>query len=216
MRGLVAASLMLLLLTLAAEAQEAAIGFCALDQTLDFKTAKAGNTVALHLTRDLEVNGKTVMPRGTALLATVVEARDGNAVSIGLDKAKPKNGQEVPLMGIIAAVATPPRDLSDDPFYSMSHSVEPTQRTANAPMTSSANSGAAVQTDQLETRKRSQVEPAGGLQRSHRDRWTQAELGPRQGSSDHCDDRQEEELQAAERDRGPVAHGAAAHVAPSR
>jgi hypothetical protein len=145
MRRIIAVPLMLLLLTLAGAAQQAAVGFCTLDQTLDFKMAKAGDKIALHLTRDLVVNEKTVMPRGTALSATVVDAKDGNAVSIVLGKATPKPGQDVPLMGIIAAVATPPDDLSGDPFYSMNHSSEPTQRTGNA-ATSVASSGAAVQT----------------------------------------------------------------------
>jgi hypothetical protein len=146
MRRIIAVPVMLLLLTLAAGAQQAAMAFCALDQTVDFKIAKAGDKIALHLARDLVVNGKTLMPRGTALSATVVDAKDGNTVSIVLDKATPKSGQEVPLMGIIAAVATPPGDLTEDPFYSMNHSNEPTQRTGNAAATSVASSGATVQT----------------------------------------------------------------------
>lgn len=155
MRRIIAVPFMLLLLTLAAGAQQqAAIGFCTLDQTLDFKMAKAGDKIALHLTRDLVVNGKTLMPHGTALSATVVDAKDGNAVSIVLDKATPKPGQDVPLMGIIAAVATPPGDLTGDPFYAMNHSTEPTQRTGNLPATSVASSGAAVQTAQLERENR--------------------------------------------------------------
>ena len=36
------------------------------------------------------------MPRGTALSATVVDAKDGNTVSIVLDKATPQPGQEWP------------------------------------------------------------------------------------------------------------------------
>ena len=75
--------------TLAAAAQQAAIGFCALDKTLDFKTAKAGDKIALHLTRDLVVKGKTLLPHGTALSATVADVKDGNTVSIVLDKATP-------------------------------------------------------------------------------------------------------------------------------
>ena len=141
--------LILVLFTLAAGAQQAAIGFCALDQTLDFKTAKAGDKITLHLTRDLVVSGKAVLARGTALSATVVEAKDGNAVSIALDSARIKTGQEVPLMGIIAAVATPPTSLTDDPFYAMNRAAEPTQRTENSGITSSASSGAAVQTAML-------------------------------------------------------------------
>jgi hypothetical protein len=149
MRRIIAVSFMLLLLTLAAAAQHAAIGFCALNQTLDFKTAKAGDKIALHLTRDLVVDGKTLLPRGAALSATVVEAKDGNALSLVLDKATLKTGQEVPLMGIIAAVAAPPGDLSSDPFYSMNRSAEVTQRTGNASVSSQASSGAAVQTAKL-------------------------------------------------------------------
>jgi hypothetical protein len=146
MSRIIAVSFMLLLLTLPGAAQQAAIGFCTLDQTVDFKIAKAGDKLALHLTRDLAVNGKILIPHGTALSATVVDAKNENEVSIVLDKATPKSGQDVPLMGIIAAVATPPDDLSGDPLYSMNHSAEPTQRTGNAALTSSASSGAAVQT----------------------------------------------------------------------
>jgi hypothetical protein len=149
MRRIIAVPLMLLVLTLAAGAQQAALGFCVLDQTLDFKMAKAGDKIALHLARDLVVNGKTLLPRSAALTATVVDAKNGNAVSIVLDKATAKPGQDVPLMGIIAAVAAPPDDLSQDPFYSMNHSTEPTQRTGNAASTSLATSGAAVQTAKL-------------------------------------------------------------------
>jgi hypothetical protein len=149
MRRTIAVASMLLLFNLVATAQQAAIGFCALDKTLEFKTAKAGDKISLHLTRDLVVNGKTLMPRGTPLIATVVDAKDGNALSIVLEKATPASGKEVPLMGIVAAVATPPQDLSDDAFYGMNHSNEPSQRTGNASATSSAGSGAAVQTAML-------------------------------------------------------------------
>ncbi|HZD93723.1 MAG TPA: hypothetical protein VE133_05675 [Candidatus Sulfotelmatobacter sp.] len=158
-RRIIAVPLMLLLLTLTAGAQHAAMAFCALDQTVDFKTAKAGDRVALHLARDLVVNGKTLLPRGTVLSATVVDAKAGNTVSIVLDKATPKPGQEVPLMGIIAAVATPPGELTGDPFYSMNHSNEPTQRTGNA-TASVATSGATVQTAIL----KHEADPKSNLQ----------------------------------------------------
>jgi len=160
MRRCIAIPLMLLLLTLAAGGQQAAIGFCALDQTLDFKIARAGDTIALHLTRDLVVNGKTLMPRGTALSVTVVDAKNGNAVSIVLDKAKPKPGQDIPLMGIIAAVASPPGDLTEDQLYSMNRSSELTQRSGNTAITSLASSGAAAQTAIL----KGQNDPKSNLQ----------------------------------------------------
>ena len=149
MRRIIAVSSIVILSSLAAAAQQAAIGFCTLDHTLDFKTAAVGDKIALHLTRDLVFNGKTLLPHGTALNATVVDVKNANAVSIVLDKAKLKEGLEIPLMGIIAAVAAPPGDLSGDPFYSMNHSNEPTQRTGNASISSSANSGAAVETANL-------------------------------------------------------------------
>jgi hypothetical protein len=146
MRRIIAVPLMQLLLTLAAGAQQAAIGFCALDKTLDFKMAKAGDKIALHFTRDVVVKGKPLMLHGTALSATVVDAKDGNTVSIVLDKATPNSGQEVRLTGIIAAVATPPEDLTGDPFYGMNHSMEPTQRTGNSAASSGTGSSAAAQT----------------------------------------------------------------------
>jgi hypothetical protein len=164
MRRIIAVPLVLLFLTLAAGAQQPAIGFCALDKPLDFKMAKAGDKIALHLTRDLVVKGQTLMRRGTALSATVVDAKDGNTVSIVLDKATPNPGQEVPLLGIIAAVATPPGDLSGDPFYGMNTSSEPTQRSGNlggnAGPTSSASSSATVQTAMLKR----QNDPKSNLQ----------------------------------------------------
>jgi len=150
---------MLFLVTLAAGAQQAAVGFCTLDKTLDFKMARAGDKIALHLTRDLVINGKTLMLRGTAVSATVADVRDGNSVSIVLDKATPKPGQEVPLTGIIAAVATPPDDVAGDPLYAMNHSAEPTQRTGNS-AASVASSGAAVQTAILKGRN----DPRSNLQ----------------------------------------------------
>jgi hypothetical protein len=150
MRRIITVALVVFVFTMAAGAQQAALGFCALDQSLDFKTAKAGDTIALHLTRDLVVSGKTLLPGGTAVRATVVGAKDGNAVSLALEKATPKDRQEVPLMGIIAAVAAPRGSLSDDPFYSMNRSTEATQRTGNVSVTSLASSGAAVQTAKLE------------------------------------------------------------------
>src|SRR5690348_8436772 len=98
MRRILAVAVMIILLALTAGAQQAAIAFCALDHTLDFKTAKAGDKLALHLTRDLVVKGNTVMPRGTALTATIVDVKDGNSVSIVLDRATLKSGQEVPVV----------------------------------------------------------------------------------------------------------------------
>jgi hypothetical protein len=144
-RRIIAVPFMLFVFSLAAAAQQAAVGFCALDKTLDFKTSKAGDKIALHLTRDLVVKGRTLFPRGTALSATVADVKDGNTVSIVLDKATFNSSQEIPLVGIIAAVATPPGDLSGDPFYKMNHSQELSLRSGTADA-STASSSAVVQT----------------------------------------------------------------------
>jgi hypothetical protein len=144
-RRIIAVPFMLFVFSLAAAAQQAAVGFCALDKTLDFKTSKAGDKIALHLTRDLVVKGRTLFPRGTALSATVADVKDGNTVSIVLDKATFNSSQEIPLVGIIAAVATPPGDLSGDPFYGMNHSQELSLRSGTADA-STASSSAVVQT----------------------------------------------------------------------
>jgi hypothetical protein len=100
------------------------------------------------------------MPRGTALSATVIDAKDGNTVSIVLDKATPNPGQEVSLTGIIAAVATPPDDLSGDPLFAMNRSAEPSQRTGNAEASSGTGSSAAAQTAILKGRN----DPKSNLQ----------------------------------------------------
>src|SRR5262249_109507 len=63
-----------------------------------------------------------------------------------------------------------------------------------------------------ERREPSQVEAGRRLKGSHGDRWNEGGLGPQQTSGDDSDDRQEEELQTAQRDGGPAAHGAAADI----
>jgi hypothetical protein len=140
----------LLSLATAAFAQVPAIAFCKLDHDLDFKVAKAGDKVELRLTRDLYYGGALILPSGTPVNATIVDAKDSNTVSLALENAKPKLGKEISLMGIIAAVATPKGDLTSDPFYGMNHSTEASQHsqpgTGLDPQTSVATSGAAAQT----------------------------------------------------------------------
>ena len=143
--------LLSLLLTAAAAAQVPAIAFCKLDKDLDFKTAKAGDKVTLKLSRDLYYAGKVVLPAGTLVSTTVVDAKDTNSVSLVLDSATTKAGKEIKLMGIIAAIATPKESLSDDPFYGMNHSTEVSQHTQPGsggldPQASVGTSGAAAKT----------------------------------------------------------------------
>lgn len=153
MRRFSSALLWAVLLVTVANAQKAAVIFCALDETLDFKTAKAGDSVSLHTTRDLADNGKVLIPRGTPLTAKVAAA-DEKSVSLVLDKATLKSGKTVDLMGIIVAVAvTDNHSLSDDPLYAMNHSASATAQHSQGTVgseplsnTSIASSGAEVQT----------------------------------------------------------------------
>ena len=151
MQRIAALLLMIVAFTMGALAQKPAIAFCKLDRDLDFKNVKAGDQVAMRLTRDLLFGGEVLLPAGSAVTANVSEAKDANTVSLVLDKAKSKSGKEVQLMGIIAAVAEPKGDLTDDPFYSMNHSTEVSQHTQPGsqvldPRASTGTSGAAAQT----------------------------------------------------------------------
>lgn len=146
MRRITLSVLLSLLMTSAALAQKPAIAFCSLDHDLDFKTLKAGDKVSLHLTRDLTSGGKVFLQHGTKVSASVADTKDANSASLILEKAVLKSGKEVPLMGIIAAVAQPKGDLTDDPFYGMNHSTEVSQHASNDPAVSTATSGAAART----------------------------------------------------------------------
>ena len=156
MRRLALFILFALFLATAVNAQQAAVVFCALDATIEFKTAKAGDSISLHTTRDLADNGKVLMPRGTPLTAKVLAASD-KSISLALDTATLKSGKAVPLMGIIAAVAFQERhDLTDDPLYAMNGSTEVSQQHTQPgsggldPEASVATSGAAAKTAILE------------------------------------------------------------------
>ncbi len=143
--------ILLFAITSVSVAQVPAIAFCKLDKDLDFKTVKSGDKITLKLARDLYYAGVVILPAGTPINANVVEAKDANTVSLVLDKATTKAGKEVELMGIIAAVAIPKNDLTDDPFYGMNHSTEVSQHTQPGsggldPQASVGTSGAAART----------------------------------------------------------------------
>jgi hypothetical protein len=143
--------LYLLVLAATAAAQVPAIAFCKIDRDLDFKSVKAGDKVTLKLARDMYYAGAIVLPAGSAINTSVVEAKDANSVSLVLESAATKAGKEIKLMGIIAAIATPKEALSDDPFYGMNHSTEVSQHTQPGsggldPQASVGTSGAAART----------------------------------------------------------------------
>jgi len=67
-----------------------------------------------------------------------------------IDKAVNKDGREISLQAIIAAIAAPRKDsLATDPTYGMMHSNEPTMTSAHVDVTSKASSTAAVATADL-------------------------------------------------------------------
>jgi hypothetical protein len=139
-----------MLLIGAAVAQKPAVVFCTLDENVDFKVAKPGDSIGLHTLRDLMDGDKVLLPRGTALNANVTAA-DGKSISVVLDKATLKSGKAVPLMGIIVAVANiEKKDLTNDPLYGMNHSTEVSQHsmpgTGMDPNAGVGTSGAAAQT----------------------------------------------------------------------
>ena len=145
-RHFLSLALFLISISIAVSAQKAAVVFCVLDDTVDFKTAKAGDSIGLHLSRDLMEGDKVLLPRGTPLSANIVAAQDAKSISVVLEKATVKSGEVMPLMGIIVAVANVEKsDLTSGALYGMNHSTEVSQHGAD-PNASVATSGAAAQT----------------------------------------------------------------------
>lgn len=141
-----------------------------LTSSLESKSATAGQEFTLKTISDVMVGGQLVIPRGSRVLGHVTEAvtkgkdQSQSELSLVIEKAVRPNGSEVPLQGIIAALAAPPQSnsLSDDPTYGMLHSNEPTQRISGSsavgsgggssttlPAASKAGSTAAVATANL-------------------------------------------------------------------
>lgn len=144
MRRLSFALLFAVLMVTAARAQDFTLIFCALDDALDFKIVKTGDTVALHTTRDLVQAGTVLLPRGTQVTARVVAA-DANSVSVVLNNASLKTGKVVALMGIVAAVAiSNNEDLSDDPIYALNNSRTATAQHTQGPSSRDAMSSTSM------------------------------------------------------------------------
>lgn len=137
-----------------------------LTTSLESRSATAGQEFALKTISDVVVDGQLVIPKGSRIIGHVAEAvtkgkdQPQSELSLVIEKAVRQDGSEIPLQGIIAALAAPPNDsLSDDPTYGMLHSNEPTQRGVGAggvggssgalPAASKATSSAAVATASL-------------------------------------------------------------------
>ena len=141
--------------------------FAVLSKVLESRTATEGQEVVLKTLNDVLVNGEVVIPKGSKVLghvssvATKGKNEPESVLSIIIDKAINTRGVEIPLQGIIAAVARPTESLSSDPTYGMLHSNEPKMIGASPgssasagglPSSSKASSTAAVATADIKGR----------------------------------------------------------------
>ena len=115
-----------------AQAPTVSIVFAVLTKTAESKSAVAGQELTLRTISDVVVDGEVVIPKGSKLLGRITEVKlkgEGSArteLSVVVEKAVTKEGAELPLQAIIAAVAAPREKSSDpDPTYGMLHSNEP-------------------------------------------------------------------------------------------
>ena len=104
--------------------------FAKLTKTIEARTATKGDEFQLTTINDIVVNGSIAVPKGTRVMChiggviTKSKEEPKTTLAIFIDKAI-VNEREIPLQGIIAAVAAPQESLTDDPAYSMMHSNEP-------------------------------------------------------------------------------------------
>lgn len=103
-----------------------------LNKAVESKTAKPGDEISLRAISDLAVGGQVIIPRGAQLngkLAEVVLKDKENpetSLVFSVEKAILKNGAEIPLQAIVAALAAPRTEsLATDPTFGMMHSNEP-------------------------------------------------------------------------------------------
>lgn len=136
-----------------------------LTASLESKNATAGQEFTLKTISDVVVNGEMIIPRTSRVLGHVTEAvtkgkdQPQSELWIVIDKAVNKDGREISLQAIIAAIAAPQKDsLATDPTYGMMHSNEPTMSgggaaraasTGGLGASSKASSTAAVATANL-------------------------------------------------------------------
>jgi hypothetical protein len=106
--------------------------FAVLTKTAESKSAVAGQEVTLRTVSDVVVDGEVVIPKGSRLLGRITEVKvkgEGvaqTALSVVIEKAVTKDGAELPVQAIIAAVAAPKdKSAPPDPTYGMLHSNEP-------------------------------------------------------------------------------------------
>ncbi|MCU1264710.1 MAG: hypothetical protein JWM21_1028 [Acidobacteria bacterium] len=133
-----------------------------LTRTVEVKSASAGDELILKALSDVIVDGQVVIPKGSKLTGKISEVatrgkdQPQTLLAFVVDKAVRKDGSQIPLQAIVAAIAAPAKDsFVEDPTYGMMHSNEPkmigsgTTGTASSgalPPSSKASSNAAVAT----------------------------------------------------------------------
>ncbi len=83
-----------------------------LDKTIDAKKIKQGDPVTAKLQKDVQIPDAQNLPKNTVLEGHVDQAqasenKSDSTVVVTFDKAKLKNGQELPIKATIVAVAAP-------------------------------------------------------------------------------------------------------------
>lgn len=106
--------------------------FAIVVKRIDTGSASLNQELTLRTISDVVVDGIVVIPSGSRIVGHVVElatrgkGSEQSILAIVIDKAILENEKEIPLQGIIAAVAAPQEgSLSSDPTYGMMHSNEP-------------------------------------------------------------------------------------------
>src|SRR5713101_4523026 len=93
----------------------------ALNNSVDAKKCKPGDSVTAHTTESVKSEGKTVLPKGTKLVGHVTEAKarangeSQSSLGIVFDRAIRKNGQEIPFNGNIQALAAAQSTVASGP-----------------------------------------------------------------------------------------------------
>jgi hypothetical protein len=109
-----------------------AIIFAILSTSFDSNKATAGQEIVLRSVNDVIMDGANIIPAGSKIVAHVSDIairnkeRPQSAVAIVIEKATRQDGREIPLQGIIAAMAAPPDiSLSSDPTCGTPRASEP-------------------------------------------------------------------------------------------
>jgi hypothetical protein len=114
------------------DAPQVSTVFAILTKSIESKSATVGQELILRTISDVMVDKEVVIPKDSTLLGHVAgvasrgKDQSQTRLAIVIDKAVRARGGEVPLQGIIAAVAAPQdTSLTSDPTYGMMRSNEP-------------------------------------------------------------------------------------------